>query len=179
MAQKKTSTKKPTKTKSAPAKKPARAQSMMPPEPVVPIRRELGGVFFLFLTLIIAISYFKDEGAFVQFFSGLVKGFAGWGYWITAPVFLLISYILLFHRGRPVALRSFCAFLIPIFVAAIVSLFANPFDFSRADIGQIADTLFDYGWGRTDLPGGSEEQMASSLRRLAPLVKTYPMHAGH
>lgn len=41
------------------------------------------------------------------------------------------------------------------------------------------DTLFDYGWGRTDLPGGSEEQMASSLRRLAPLVKTYPMHAGH
>ena len=41
------------------------------------------------------------------------------------------------------------------------------------------DTLFDYGWGRTDLPGGNEEQMAASLRRLMPLVRQYPMHAGH
>ena len=41
------------------------------------------------------------------------------------------------------------------------------------------DTVFEYGWGRTDLPGGSEEQMAASLRRLAPMVRTMPMHAGH
>ena len=41
------------------------------------------------------------------------------------------------------------------------------------------DTMFDFGWGRTDLPGGSEEQMEDSLRRLAPLVRTMPMHAGH
>ena len=41
------------------------------------------------------------------------------------------------------------------------------------------DTMFDFGWGRTDLPGGSEEQMVDSLRRLAPIVRTMPMHAGH
>ena len=41
------------------------------------------------------------------------------------------------------------------------------------------DTIFDYGWGRTDLPGGNESQMAASLRRMAPLVREYPMHAGH
>ena len=41
------------------------------------------------------------------------------------------------------------------------------------------DTMFDFGWGRTDLPGGSEEEMEDSLRRLAPLVRTMPMHAGH
>ena len=41
------------------------------------------------------------------------------------------------------------------------------------------DTLFDFGWGRTDLPGGNEEQMADSLRRLAPLARTMPVHAGH
>ena len=29
------------------------------------------------------------------------------------------------------------------------------------------DTLFPNGWGRTDLPGGSEEQMAASIGRLA------------
>ena len=146
MAQRKTTTKKPTKSKSAPAKKSsARAEELMPPEPVVPIRREFGGVFFLFLTLVIIISYFKNEGAFVQFFSDIVKGFAGWGYWIAAPAFLLISYILFFHRGRPVALRCLCAFMIPILVAAIVSLFENPFDFSRADLMDMANMLFDYG----------------------------------
>ncbi len=41
------------------------------------------------------------------------------------------------------------------------------------------DTLFEYGWGRTDLPGGSEEQMGQSLMRLAPLVRTMPFHPGH
>ena len=147
MAQRKTTTKKTTKTKSAPArrKSSAGAEDLMPPEPVVPIRREFGGVFFLFLTLVILISYFRNEGAFVQFFSDIVKGFAGWGYWIAAPAFLLISYILFFHRGRPVALRSLCAFMIPILVAAIVSLFENPFDFSRADLMDMANMLFDYG----------------------------------
>lgn len=41
------------------------------------------------------------------------------------------------------------------------------------------DTLFEYGWGRTDLPGGSEAQMEVSLRRLMPMVRTMPFHAGH
>ena len=148
MAQSKSTSKKTTsKTKAAsPAKKrTARAEPMTPPEPVVPIRREIGGVFFLFLTLVIVISYFKNEGAFVQFFSDLVKGFVGWGYWISAPIFLVVAYILFFHKGRPVALRCFCALLIPVFVAALVSLFEHPFDFSRADFMSIADLLFDYG----------------------------------
>lgn len=41
------------------------------------------------------------------------------------------------------------------------------------------DTMFEYGWGRTDLPGGNEAQMRQSLQRLAPMVRTMPMHAGH
>ena len=148
MAQNKSTAKNTTskaKSSASTKKRSARPEPMNPPEPVVPIRRELGGVFFLFLTLVIIISYFRNEGAFVLFFSELVKGFVGWGYWIAAPIFLSISYILFFHKGRPVALRCFCAFLIPVFVAAIVSLFENPFDFSHANITAIADMLFDYG----------------------------------
>jgi glyoxylase-like metal-dependent hydrolase (beta-lactamase superfamily II) len=41
------------------------------------------------------------------------------------------------------------------------------------------DTLFAAGWGRVDLPGGSAEQMASSLARLARLedhVRVFPGH---
>ena len=148
MAQSKSTAKKTTskaKSSASTKKRSARPEPMNPPEPVVPIRRELGGVFFLFLTLVIIISYFRNEGAFVLFFSELVKGFVGWGYWIAAPIFLAISYILFFHKGRPVALRCFCAFLIPIFVAAIVGLYNDPFDFSHSNFMSIADTLFDYG----------------------------------
>ncbi len=41
------------------------------------------------------------------------------------------------------------------------------------------DTLFAHGWGRTDLPGGSEKQMYQSLRRLMPLRSAYRIHPGH
>ncbi len=42
------------------------------------------------------------------------------------------------------------------------------------------DTLFPGGWGRTDLPGGNDEQMAASLARLAhdiaPGTRVLPGH---
>ena len=41
------------------------------------------------------------------------------------------------------------------------------------------DTVFEYGWGRTDLPGGSEAQMEASLRRLMPMARSMAIHAGH
>jgi len=43
------------------------------------------------------------------------------------------------------------------------------------------DTLFENNWGRTDLPGGSEEQIFASLRRLLAMdadIKVYPGHGG-
>ena len=41
------------------------------------------------------------------------------------------------------------------------------------------DTLFAGGWGRVDLPGGSAEQMAASLARLARLGDTVRVIPGH
>ena len=41
------------------------------------------------------------------------------------------------------------------------------------------DTLFAGSWGRTDLPGGSEEQMAESLRRLVGLEDRLRVLPGH
>lgn len=41
------------------------------------------------------------------------------------------------------------------------------------------DTLFHYGYGRTDLPGGSMSQLAASLRRLAPMTQQYDIFPGH
>ena len=41
------------------------------------------------------------------------------------------------------------------------------------------DTLFAGSWGRTDLPGGSDEQMAESLGRLADLDDRLTVLPGH
>ena len=41
------------------------------------------------------------------------------------------------------------------------------------------DTLFAAGWGRTDLPGGSEEQMVESLSRLATFDDATTVLPGH
>lgn len=41
------------------------------------------------------------------------------------------------------------------------------------------DTLFDQGYGRTDLPGGSEAAMRESLRRVLPLRQNHTIYAGH
>ena len=41
------------------------------------------------------------------------------------------------------------------------------------------DTMFDRGYGRTDLPGGDEAALMHSLRRLTPLRRTCRIFAGH
>ena len=41
------------------------------------------------------------------------------------------------------------------------------------------DTMFEHGWGRTDLPGGNQAELFASLRKLMPLVKDRPFHPGH
>ena len=142
---KKTASKTSTKTSAPKKKSTPKPQEINPPEPVIPIRRELGAVLFLFLALFTGISYFQDEGAFVQFFSHLIKGLVGWGYWVAVPAFVVASFILFFHQGRPVALRVFCTLLIPILVAAIISLLVNEYDVGSANIKRLADMLFDHG----------------------------------
>ncbi len=41
------------------------------------------------------------------------------------------------------------------------------------------DTMFEHGWGRTDLPGGDSAAIMRSLRRLIPLAKDHTLHPGH
>jgi glyoxylase-like metal-dependent hydrolase (beta-lactamase superfamily II) len=41
------------------------------------------------------------------------------------------------------------------------------------------DTLFHFGYGRTDLPGGSMHQLAESLRRLQTVARECEIYPGH
>lgn len=59
----------------------------------------------LLLAIFSAFGYFHMDALFINFFCGLVKGLFGYGFWLVPPALLLGSYILAFHRGRPVALR--------------------------------------------------------------------------
>lgn len=105
------------------ARKNTRADNFPPPQPPArPIHREVSGVVFLFLAVFMVIACFNTDGAFIAFFADLVKGLIGWGFWLTAPVFLLLAYILLFHKGRPVSLRVSAALLLPVIVAAMLQL---------------------------------------------------------
>ena len=101
-----------------------KAANTVPPEPpAAPINREITAFIFFFIAVFIIISYFNTEGAVIAFAANLIKGLFGWGYWLSAPAFLVAAFILAFHKGRPVALRVTAVFLLPILFAAMGNLF--------------------------------------------------------
>ena len=85
-----------------------------------PMRREIGAAVCLALALFAALGYFHIQAIFIDFFSGLLKGLLGYGFWLMPPALLLAAYILAFHRGRPVRLRVTCALLLPLLFSCIV-----------------------------------------------------------
>lgn len=119
--------------------------SAPPPEPARPIRREVGAVVFLFLAVFTVISYFNNEGTFIVFFKDLLLGLVGWGFWICAPVFFLIAFILFFHRGRPVALRVASAIMLPILFAAMANSWLCKPETENFDIALTVGHLFEQG----------------------------------
>ncbi len=95
----------------------------MPPEPPQGfLSRSIGAVVFVFLFILGVVSYFNSDGTVIRFFSEVIKGLIGWGFWLMAPVFLLVAAILATNRDKPVGFRVFCAFMLPIFFSAILSL---------------------------------------------------------
>jgi S-DNA-T family DNA segregation ATPase FtsK/SpoIIIE len=87
-----------------------------------PIRREVGAAVCAFLAIFSFIGYFDVDGWFIDFFCGFVKGILGWGFYLFPPALLLAAIALVFHRGRPVAFRVFCCFMLPIIFGAIAHL---------------------------------------------------------
>ena len=90
-----------------------------------PIRREVGGVVCLLLALCVAVGYFESEGWLIALLPTACKGLVGWGYYLMAPALAVAAYILLFHRGRPVALRTVCVLLMPV-VPVAYAVFLQP-----------------------------------------------------
>ena len=108
-----------------------------------PIRREVGGVVCLVLALCIAFSYFQQGGWLLDQPAALCRGFVGYGYYTVAPVLLLVSYILLFHRGRNVTACVVGAALLPVLLGAMLHLVLCKTDYNSVD--GIAKLLWQSG----------------------------------
>ena len=98
-------------------KKTAPQKSALPP-----IRREVSGGVCLLLALCVVVSYFQADAIVLNLLGNLLKGLAGYGYWLAAPALALAGVNLLAHRGRPVVLRTVCALVLPVLLGAILHL---------------------------------------------------------
>ena len=115
-----TTQKKSTSAKSGSSKGGSRSKKAPPQKQ--PIRREVGGVVLLVLTLSVLVSYFGISAIFIDWFAIALKGLFGYGYWLCGPAMLLSAVILLFHRGRPVQLRVTCALLTPVLFGSLTHM---------------------------------------------------------
>ena len=85
-----------------------------------PIRREVWAVVCAALCVFTVLGCFGVKAIFIDFFCGLLKGLLGYGFWTVPLALVLATYILAFHRGRPVRLRLSCALLLPFMIAALL-----------------------------------------------------------
>lgn len=112
---KKNAKKKTTASKKTDVKKSAQAKR--------PVRREVGALVLLVLGVISVFGYFPNDGWFVNFFCGIMKGLVGWGFYILPPAMLYSAFVLAFHRGRPVCARVICTMLLPVLLGAVYQSF--------------------------------------------------------
>ena len=149
-------------------------ENSAPPAPPAPPRhREIMGGIFLALCVLIAISLFSTEGAFVAFFADLVKGLFGWGFWLTLPAFLFSGLILLFHKGRPVELRVWCVLLLPLFFAAIAALIQSA-PIEEMELKSYAESLYT-GGKQMESGGVLGGLLALGLDKAVSKVGAYPI----
>ena len=111
-----------TSQKKSPAAKRSGSRSAKKPPQKQPVRREVTGGVLLVLALCVFVGYFGVNALFLDFFAKLLKGLFGYGYWLAGPSLVLAGLILLFHRGRPVQLRTTCALLLPLLFGALTHL---------------------------------------------------------
>ena len=149
-----------TKAKTAP-KRPAKPK-------YDPVARLVGGIVCLLLMLCVAVSYFNVEAVFLTFFAKMLKGLAGYGYYLAAPALLWAGIILLNHQGRPVTARVVCAVLLPLVFGIVMHLILCRGDYTLV----MEDLKRLWADGQTLASGGlfSGAIAAESMKLLSKIV---------
>ena len=109
-----------------------------------PIRREVGGMVMLLLALIVLVSYFTGDGWLINLIPRACKGLFGVGYYLMVPALMAAAWVLIGHRGRPVALRTACALLTPYLFGGVCHMLFCKLDLS--DAAKLFPTLWETGF---------------------------------
>ena len=141
-----TTKKKKTNTKGkSPAKSESRANTAVA-EPSGSFRREGAAICFVFAAMFVVIGIFAHDGFVVGWICSLLKGLFGYGFWVCAPVFILVAVILGFHKGRPVVWRTTAALLLPLMVGALMDVLLSHIVVDNIDgVGAVFKTLYSGG----------------------------------
>ena len=149
MAQAKKSTATKTKTKKKKSSTPRASSARRPtPEPYQKSAsienytgRVTAAVILLFLTCLVAVSYFVNEGMIILAIREFIGGVLGYGYWACA-VCMLWAALLLFKGGKNVGLRAACILLIPFFFSCIIDVFSYRGASNGASLSATVNQLF-------------------------------------
>ena len=87
-----------------------------------PIRRGVGAFLCFLLAVFALLSCFGIQTPFLDVLCGLAKGLIGYGFYLLPLALLWASFILTFHRGRPVQARVWCAMLLPVALGGLLHL---------------------------------------------------------
>jgi len=125
-------------------------------EPRRRYNREIWGIVCFFLAIFSAIGFFDVDAAFVTYVCGTIKGFVGYGYFVLPLLLLVCSFVLIFHRGKPVKARIICLLLISVVIGAFGHLFVHYlFSKTEPEFGKLgAAVLSVYNQGKVVAGGG-------------------------
>lgn len=107
-----------------------------------PVRREITAVIFAFAALLTIIGMFSSDGLVIGGLANLLKGIVGYGFWVCALVFILVACIQGFHRGRPVAWRTFAALCLPVLIGAICDIVFGDLNISAKTLDTGVNALY-------------------------------------
>ena len=136
-----------------------------------PIRRELAGVVMLLLALIVLVSYFTGDGWLIDLIPKFFKGINGIGFYLLAPALAVASWVLLTHRGRPVALRTACALLVPYLFGGVCHMLFCKVDLETPEV--LFSTLWKTGFTLQSggvLSGGTAHGFLAVLGKPASVI---------
>ena len=136
-----------------------------------PIRREVGGMVMLLLALIVLVSYFTGDGWLINLIPRACKGLFGVGYYLMVPALMAAAWVLITHRGRPVALRTACALLTPYLFGGVCHMLFCKLDLS--DAAKLFPTLWETGFTLESggvLSGGTAHGFVAVLGKPASVI---------
>ena len=135
-----------------------------------PIRREVTGVVFLILALCVFFSYFNQDGWLIVLLPTALKASSLW-LLPDGPGPAAASWILLTHKGRPVALRTASALLVPYLFGGVWHMLFCREDLSSPDslLGKLWTTGGELYSGGV-LSGGTAQGFLAVLGKPASVV---------